>query len=115
MLLLFFILLVGAQKFLSHPAKDSPHVALLKEKKKGQKKMIHSFITLQIAQYLGKNVLNQAKIVVKVIRILLFILGVKERDWLPYVRKKIRPLVCNCFTITTHVSAASLWSDFRPK
>lgn len=55
--------------------------------------MIHSFIIQQIAQYLGKDALNQAKLVVKVMRVLWFILSDKE-DCFPYERKKkIRSLV----------------------
>lgn len=65
--------------------------------------MIHSFIIQQIAQYLGKDALNQANLVVKVMRVLWFILSDKEKDCFPYERKKkIRSLVSYCFTITTH-------------
>ena len=60
-------------------------------------------IIQQIAQYLGKDALNQANLVVKVMRVLWFILSDKEKDCFPYERKKkIRSLVSYCFTITTH-------------
>lgn len=61
MLLLFFILLVGAQKFLSHPAKDLPRVALLKEKKKRTEKDDSFFYHTANSSVFGKKCTEPSK------------------------------------------------------
>jgi len=60
-LLLFFILLVGAQKFLSHPAKNSPDVALLKENKKRTEKDDSFFYHTANSSVFGKRCSKPSK------------------------------------------------------